>query len=286
MLTLVDGRLPDELLSLLLDAPSLEAYPEDILVQFPIPVRSYLLTWRLIFDAYSAASFKLRNDYSESLKRQNFVGSFLNFMFDVLGLSAGHEMKLDKEGFTEDHLRSYDIKLANAEADERSMHWLLLHLFFLTLKYIPGLFRTWYLDCRDKQTKNSVKPWMMKYFSPLIISDALDEVAEWADKQEPPADDEKELMVKVSRSAKEVTAGYEVDEEVASMVIRVPSAFPLETVEVVGIKRVAVGEKKWQNWLLATQGVIKFGVSRSSPFGFVFLVAHMHPRRMAVLPMV
>lgn len=260
MLTVLDASLPDELLSLLLDAPTLEMYPEEFLVQFPPAVRSYLLAWHLIFDTYSKASFKLQNDYSDSLKKQNFVEPFLNFMFDVLGHSAGHELNLDKEGFTRDFIRSYDVEIANTEAEERNMHWLLLHLLFLTLKHIPGLFRTWFLDCRDKQTKNSLKPWLVKYFSPLIISDALDEVIDWAEKQEGPTDDEKELLVKVSRAAREVTAGYEVDEEVASMVIRVPPAFPLETCEVVGIKRVAVSEKKWQAWLLSTQGVIKFGV--------------------------
>lgn len=243
-----------------MDAPTLEMYPEEMLVQFPAPIRSYLLAWHLIFDAYSTASLKVQNDYSESLKKQNFVVSFFNFMFDVLGHSAGYELNLDREGFTKEMIRCYDIKLAESEVEERNMQWLLVHLLFRALMHIPGLFRMWYLECGDKQTKNTLSAWLVKYFSPLIISDALDQVTTWAEEQEEPADDEKELLVKVSRAAREVTAGYEVDEEVASLVIRIPPAFPLETVEVVGIKRVAVSEKKWQAWLLATQGVIKFGV--------------------------
>ncbi|KAK0620565.1 hypothetical protein B0T14DRAFT_567308 [Immersiella caudata] len=253
-----DASLPDELLSLLLDAPTLEMYPEEVLDQFPPAVRSYLLAWHLIFDAYSKASYKVQNDYSESLKKQNFVEPFLNFVFDVLGHSAGHPLNLDKEGLTPDFIRSYDIKLANNETGERNMDWLLIHLLFLTLKYIPGLFRMWFLDCRSKQTKVALQPWLEKYFSPLIISDVLDAVVEWAEKQEEPVEDEKELQVKVSRAAREVTAGYEIDEDQASIVIRIPPAFPLATCEVASIKRVAVGEEKWKNWLLATQGVIRF----------------------------
>ncbi|KAK4442443.1 hypothetical protein QBC34DRAFT_25201 [Podospora aff. communis PSN243] len=253
-----DASLPDELLSLLLDAPTLETYPEEVLDQFPSAVRSYLLAWHLIFDAYSKASYKVQNDYSESLKKQNFAEPFLNFMFDVLGHSAGHPLNLDKEGFTPDFIRSYDIRLANNETGERNMNWLLIHLLFLTLKYIPGLFRMWFLDCRVKQTKVALEPWLEKYFSPLIISDVLDAVLEWADKQEEPEEDEKELQVKVSRAAREVTAGYEIDDEEASIVIRIPPAFPLATCEVASVKRVAVGEEKWKNWLLATQGVIRF----------------------------
>ncbi|KAK5654521.1 hypothetical protein OQA88_7150 [Cercophora sp. LCS_1] len=255
-----DAALPAELLSLLLDAPTLEAYPEEILIQFPTPVRAYLLAWHLILDAYSKSSFKLRTDYSESLKKQDFVQPFFRFMFDVLGHSVNNPLNLDREGFTESYVRSYDIKLADAEAEERSMHWLLIHLFFSTLKYIPGLFRSWYLESSDKQTKNCLPGWITKYFSPYIVAGVLDEVVDWAGKQEV-TDDEKELVVKVSRPAREVTAAYEVDDEWASVLFKIPPAYPLETVEVIGIKRVAVDEKKWESWLLSTRGAIQFGAS-------------------------
>ncbi|KAK3943378.1 hypothetical protein QBC46DRAFT_338629 [Diplogelasinospora grovesii] len=253
-----NARLPDELLSLLLDAPTLESYPEDVLVQFPAPIRSYLLAWHLIFDAYSTAGFKVRNDYTECLKGGNYVGPLMDFMFDVLGHSAAHALNLDKEGFTVDHIRSYDIKLADSEPEERGMLWLLIHLFYQTLRYTPGLFRSWYLECRSKQTKNAVEPWTQKYFSPLIISDTLDEVEEWVGKLEPPAEDEKELQIRISRAAREVIASYEVDEEIASMSIKIPQAFPVEYVSVVGINRVAVDEKRWQSWLKTAQGAITF----------------------------
>lgn len=261
----IDATLPDELTSLLKDAPTLEQYPEEVLNQFPLRIRSYLLAWHLVFDSYSKASFKLRNNYSDTLKNQSCVEPFMAFMFDVLGHSAGNPLILERDGFTEDSIRSYDITAADGMDDERSMHWLLITLFFQTLKYIPGLFRTWYLDCRSKQTKNSIRPWLIKYFSPLVISDALAEVEEWAHRQEQPADDEKELQVKVSRAVREVSAGYEIDDEVASILIRIPAEFPLETVEVVGVKRVAVPERKWMSWIMSTQGVIKFGVCIPSP---------------------
>lgn len=253
------ASLPDELLSLLLEAPTLEKYPDELLVQFPPSIRSYLLAWHLIFDAYSKASYKLQNDYSESLKTQKFVGPFLDFMFDVLGHSAGHPLNLEKEDFTPDMIRSYDIKIAGTEGNERNLNWLLLHLLFLTMKHIPGLFRTWNLECRNKQIRVTLAPWLVRYFSPLIIADALDEVAHWAETQEPPADDEKQLEVKVSRPTREVTAGYEIDEDEASIAIRIPPAYPLETCEVVGVKRVAVSEEKWKSWLMSAQGVIRFG---------------------------
>ncbi|KAI1334461.1 hypothetical protein F5Y15DRAFT_401526 [Xylariaceae sp. FL0016] len=252
-----DARLPDELLSLLLDAPTLDSYPDDTLANFPNPVRSYLLSWHLVFDAFEAASFKVRSDYSEILKAKDCITPLMDFMFDVLGHSVAQGLNLDKVGFTSDHIRKYDLKLADSETGERNMQWLLAHIYYLVLKFVPGLFKSWYMDCRSKQTKIAVAAWMTKFFSPIIVSEALDDVTMWNDSQEAP-EDGMELLVKVSRAAREVIAGYEVDELQAAIAIRIPQGFPLEPVTVVGTNRVAVNERKWQSWIMTTQGVITF----------------------------
>ncbi|KAH7146323.1 hypothetical protein EDB81DRAFT_487650 [Dactylonectria macrodidyma] len=258
LLDKTDARLPDELLSLLLDAPTLEKYSDEMLAEFPSPIRAYLLSWKLVFDAFSTSSFKIRNDLTESLKTDNTAGPLLDFMFDVLGHSAAQPLKLERVNLHPEQIIDYDIKLAESEPEEKNMQWLLVHLFYLTLKYTPGLFRAWYIDCRSKQTRIAVESWTTKYLSPLTISDTLDEVQEWADGQEPPAMDEQELVVKVARAAREVTAGYEVDESQASIVIKVPPSYPIEGVTVSSLHRVAVNEKKWQSWIMTTQGVITF----------------------------
>jgi hypothetical protein len=250
--------LQDELLSLLLDAPTLEQYTEDALAAFPSPVRCYLLAWKLVFDTFSSSPFKLRTDYTENLKADGCVAPLLDFMFDVLGHSAAHPLRLDKVRLGVEQIKDYDVKLADSENEEKSMQWLLVHLFYLALKFVPGLFRAWYIDCRSKQTRIAVESWTTKYFAPLIVDDALDEVQAWAEAQEPPPADEQELVVKVSKPAREVTAGYEVDESQASIAIKVPQSYPIENVTVVGLNRVAVTERKWQSWIMTTQGVITF----------------------------
>ncbi len=63
--------------------------PTTSFLHFPTPVRSYLLTWHLIFDAFGAAVPKVRSDYLDHLKTENYVGPLLEFMFDVLGHSGG-----------------------------------------------------------------------------------------------------------------------------------------------------------------------------------------------------
>ncbi|KAH7031413.1 uncharacterized protein B0I36DRAFT_323878 [Microdochium trichocladiopsis] len=252
------ARLPDELLSLLLEAPTLDAYTDEMLARFPTSIRSYLLAWHVIFDIFEAVPHKMREDYADHLKQANYVGPLMGFTFDVLGHSAAHALNLDKAGFTPEHIRSYDVQVAESEDEERNMQWLLIHLFFCTLKYLPGLFKTWFKDCKSKQTTIAVEAWLVKYFSPLVIADALDAVEKWAADQEAPSNDEHELTVKVSRTTRDLYVGYPVDEVEASMTIRLPSNFPLDNVTASTIHRAAASERKWNSWLLTTQGIIAF----------------------------
>ncbi|KAJ4387111.1 hypothetical protein N0V93_007699 [Gnomoniopsis smithogilvyi] len=253
------GKLPDELTSLLLDAPTLEAYPEEMLVQFPTPIRSYLLSWKLVFDAYGGAAYKLRTDFTEDLKTHGAMQPLMQFMFDVLGHSAASPINLDKEGLTTDDIQNYDIKTADSLPEEKNMHWLLVHLFYLTLKFAPGLFKAWFLDCRSKQTKIAIEPWMTKYFSPLIVHDVLDEVEKWSKSQDADSG-EKELIIKVHYNQREITAAYPIDddgdEQQASILIKIKPNYPLEFVDVAGINRVGCSERTWLSWLRVTQGII------------------------------
>jgi hypothetical protein len=217
----------------------------------------------VVYDTFTYASFKVRNDYVEHLKSENCVGPLLDFLFDVLGHSAGHPINLDKARVTSEMITYYDIKAGDAEPDEYNMQWLLIHLYYLCLKYTPNLVKIWWIDCKSKQTRNAVESWTEKYYSPLIISETLEDVSKWAGEQEAPAEDEKELQVKVSKKSREVFAGYEVDEMVSQIVVRLPPTYPLEGVKVEGVNRVAANEKKWKNWIMITQGIITFSVSSS-----------------------
>ncbi|EAQ87494.1 hypothetical protein CHGG_04113 [Chaetomium globosum CBS 148.51] len=240
LIALLAANLPDELLSLLLNAPNPDDYTDEDLAQFPVSIRSYLLAWHLVFDAYSKASFRVRSDYTDNIKSGRHLDPLLRFLVDVLGHALARALDLDKEGFTAEHIVSYSIDLAESEPAERDMNWLLIHLFYLILKYIPGLFKMWYLECPSKQTKNTVQTWMQRFFSPLVIADALDEVVEWSSKQEKTDDDTEEVIVKVSKAAREISAGYPVDDDAATISLRVPTSYPLDPVDVVSVKRVAV----------------------------------------------
>ncbi|CZT43733.1 uncharacterized protein RSE6_03809 [Rhynchosporium secalis] len=257
---LLDGttaQLPLELLSLLLNTPSVHDISDA--AEFPSSVRGYLLSWLIVFESYTTASLKVRNDYSELLKTENYIGPLLNFMFIILGHSSANPLNLERARIDNSMIRHYSMWKANdTESASRSMHWLLVNLYYLCLNYTPGLVRNWFFSCDSRQTSLAVESWTRKYFSPIVVEDTLDEVEKWAANQEPPPDDEKDLVVKVSKRSKEIFAGYEVDELMMQVGIRFPENYPLEGVRVDGINRVAVSEKKWLSWLRNTQGVITF----------------------------
>jgi hypothetical protein len=237
-------------------------FSDEHLAEFPTSIRGYLLAWHLVYDAYSDASFKVRNDYSNLLKSENYIGPLLDFMFDVLGHSEAKAINLNQARFDSSMIRNYDLWVANdTESNERGMQWLLSNLYFLCLKFTPSLAKNWWVDCKSKQTRIAVESWTEKFFSSLVIQDTLAEVATWSEDQDVSSEDEKELIIKTSQRSREVFAGYEIDDLTLQIVIRLPPVYPLEGVKVDGITRVAVSEKKWASWLMITQGVITFSVS-------------------------
>lgn len=99
--------------------------------------------------------------------------------------------------------------------------------------------------------------WTERFISPNIVSAALGAVSDWANSADNAASDEA-LTIKVNQRGKEITAGYEVDEQFMTIVIRLPPTYPLAPVLVEGVNRVAVSEQKWQAWLRNCQGVVTF----------------------------
>jgi E3 ubiquitin-protein ligase listerin len=251
-------HLPDELMSLLMAAPDLDTYSDKEIGEFPNAIRSYLLSWRLVFDSYSNAAMRVKNDYTDDLKKAGCMAALLNLLVDVLGHSMSQPVNLVKQGL-HDRVTVYTIRDAESEVEGRQMQWLLVNLYYLVLKHTPGLFLDWYRNIKSKQLADSVDSWTEKYFSPLIISDILDEVQAWADTEGNSGEFEVELEVKVSKGSKEVVVSYEVDEARASMLLKAPSNFPIDRIAASSINRAGASERKWTSWLRSTEAVIMVG---------------------------
>ncbi|KAF3210885.1 hypothetical protein TWF679_006672 [Orbilia oligospora] len=244
--------LPDELLSLLLDPPVVE---EDailnptLLEQLELQrIQGYLSSWVLVYDHFVNSSFRIKASYVESLKAGEYIHKLLDFIFKILGHARAKPIDGAKYP-----VAAFDPTFsAYGAPDLHYIRTLMIYVYYLSLRYSPSLVKTWFGDSNN-QVKDNVLPFTDKFISPLLVDLEFKEVEKWLDG----TDERPEgLAIKISRTAREITVTYEVDETTMEMMVKLPASFPLQLVEVKGVRRVAVSEKQWKTWLLACQAVI------------------------------
>lgn len=202
----------------------------------------------------------MRSAYVETLKEGGYLTSLLDFTFDFLGHAKGRPIDASR-------FQIEEYNLDEEENPEKDTQWLLVHLYYLSLRFIPSLAKSWWLDCKARQKVLSVEKFTEKYMSPLIIEKELNSVRTWIQEQPAPApgEEDSEMQVKISRgAAKEVTAVYPIDDQKMEMVVRLPPTFPLRQVEVEGVRRVGLNEQQFKRMLLASQAVINFQVRQAT----------------------
>ena len=226
------AQLPDELLQLVADTAD--------------PQR-YLLSWKIVFDHYLNASHKLREIYTASLKTSGLADGLLDFLMEKLRITSGRPLDAAKLDVTD-----YDLDLS--ESYEYDVQWLSVHLYYLSLSYIPSLVKDWFLQQKNR-IKTPLESWTQKNITPLIVSSSLATVTDWSSSQDK---DDRPVEIKASPRASEVVASIQVDPESPpiSLSISLPSAYPLESPIVTSRNRVGVSEKNWQSWLRTFQIII------------------------------
>jgi hypothetical protein len=87
------------------------------------------------------------------------LNPLLDFTFDFLQKSHGKLLdasKFDSRAFEPDESDSF----------EKETQWLLVHLYFLSLKHLSILTKNWWIDSK-KRIKGPVEAWTEKYVSSL-----------------------------------------------------------------------------------------------------------------------
>ncbi len=238
-----EAKLPEELLSLILAPPKGSDLPESFQNTMLASLRSYLLSWILVFDHWKNASNILQIDYVKSLAEGTYLTDLLDLTFTILIGPDGKGVDISK----------FDIAsyATDIESPKRGTHRLLSHLYYLCLKYLPTQSKAWWRDTASRQTNIAVDAWTQKYISKHIIASELDTVRKWGPSQ---INGDQPLTIKVLSSASEITASIPVDEDSMVLAIRLPPSYPLARAEVEGVRRVGVPEKKWISWIRNTQG--------------------------------
>ena len=136
-------------------------------------------------------------------------------------------------------------------SDARSL--LAAYVYLQALRAVGSHIRSWWDECRNKQLSMAVQTITGRYFSPLLVAKELERVR---DPSNMSTLKDEALSIRVSSTANEVKAIYTVDEQTMEIVIRIPPEYPLQSIEVVDIKKVGVAEAQWRAWLLAAQQTV------------------------------
>ncbi|KAL8696693.1 MAG: hypothetical protein Q9201_007532, partial [Fulgogasparrea decipioides] len=246
------ATLPEELLSLVLEVPTMDILVDECFKRFvPSSLRTYLLSWQLVFDHWNGASDALKNDYVGAVKDGSYINGLLSLASDFLITSRTRPIDASKFDIDSYTLNSEDIP-------EKDAQWHLIHLYHLALKNLPTLSKAWWRDGTSRQAQISVESWTEKHISPLIIASELAAVSAWVPTAATSDTDNQPLTVKTSSSTREITASIPIDEQAMSITITLPPSYPLSRATVSGLHRVGVDEKQWRSWIITTQGVINF----------------------------
>ena len=151
------ARMPEELLSLILAAPSDEVLLDaDFRRSTPAPLQSYLLSWKLVFDHWKGSSYSVQADYATVLKDGEYLKNLLDFTFEHLITGRSRPVdpsKLDIMEFTPDQ----------EDTPEKDLQYFLTHLYALSLIYVPNLSKLWWRDSTSRQTMLAVESWTEKH---------------------------------------------------------------------------------------------------------------------------
>jgi hypothetical protein len=123
-------------------------------------------------------------------------------------------------------------------------------LFGLMLRILPAYVRAWFNDIRDRSVSSSIESFTKSWCSPPLISNELAQIKKGNFSDE-------NFSVSVSKSANEVVATYTKDETGMDLVIRLPSSYPLRSVEVDCTRSLGISEVKKRKWIMSMVSFVR-----------------------------
>ena len=244
-----DAHLPEELLSLLLHAPTMQILSNthesrDVIW---LGIRRYFLSWEVVLDHFVNASYKLQELYAADIKDNGSLPALLDFICDILRITSGRPLAASKFEVTR-------FEVGEEDSLEKEAQWLSIHLYYLCLLRLPSLAKDWFIEQKNR-IKSPLESWTQKHISPLLVTSALATVSDWCSTQD---SDDRPVTVKTSPRSAELVASIAIDEESPpiSLAIALPGAYPFEQAVVTSRYRVGVSDKNWQSWLRTFQVII------------------------------
>jgi hypothetical protein len=241
------AHLPAELLSIIANSAKTEGSSKNLQILQTNNARGHLLTWAVVFDHFTSASFKLREMYHADIKTSNHVPALLDTVCEILRITSGRPIDASKFDITSMNLDSQGLT-------EKETQSIAIHLYYLALMYAPDLAKEWFISQKNR-IKQPLETWTQKHISPLIVAASLEAATSWAATQD---QEDRPVLLKPSPRASELVASITIDDESPpiSLAISLPGAYPLEQAVVSSRNRVGVSDKNWQSWMRTIQIIV------------------------------
>ncbi|KAL7296700.1 hypothetical protein TKK_0010114 [Trichogramma kaykai] len=193
----------------------------------------YLFTWGTILTMCAEANADLRYHYADVL-RDGFFSSLLSNLFRLMPSEILHD-KNKSVRITELFTKMPSLDFEENWSEWRLDHWV-CWLYTNCLRYLPVIVRQWWSTV-DSRTSSVVDKVTTSYVSPILCNE------EFRDKR---FSDLSNMQIKVHPSVREVVALYNIDDESKlELIIKLPSNYPLGTVDVEPGQY--SGPTKWRN---------------------------------------
>ena len=243
------AQLPTELMSLI-SRPPIDFAPTSTHDDHaPLDIRRILIAWKLVFDHFTKASYKLREMYAQNIKDSLSLPKFLDLFCDIIKITTSHPL-IPPRTLSISNWESNDF------ADLGDTTNLAIHLYHEALLYLPSQTKAWFFEQKNR-TKDPLQSWTSTHVSPLIKTTALTSAQEWSTtSQSDPTD--RPLQITISPKSFELSARIEIDPESApiALSITLPPSYPLDPATIHSRTRGLVPEKTWSAWLRTVQLIV------------------------------
>ncbi|KAG9100434.1 hypothetical protein FRC06_004143 [Ceratobasidium sp. 370] len=234
-------ELPESLIQKLAPISPRDPGPEERL--------NLLISWWITVEFFDNTSLKVKRGYLEQLRRLDLVKlSLLPCLFELLsiGVVGAKPFGLSQWYIEEYYFDLYDASLPSA------LNVMAAHVYYKVLKSIPGLIRSWWSDCQDKQLSSALSTYTQTHFSPVLVKQELSQFrSSVASASEALNDDT--FSVKVAPSVNEISAVYSVDDQTLEVAVRLPPEFPLKAAEVRDVRGISGMESRRRAWVFGLQ---------------------------------
>lgn len=224
-------------------------------------VMRFVWSWLLVFKHFQDTTFNIKLEYINQTKDD--MEFLFDTIFDTIWPSDPTFLnKLVKEPIDKGAKVSTENCLIQTYSAAKGfvghelqdeVHFVLVHLYYLSFQYLGSYVQQWYNKIRDLQQKLVISKFSVNYLSPLLVTKMLDEVEQSKGRLTSMDDN---LTVRVNRVTNEIKSIYVIDEQTMEMIVKIPHTYPLSSVTVEGPLRLGVKESQWKAWLLASQRVI------------------------------